>query len=53
MHKFEKQLPATEEDDISSEFTSELDRGGLSVPTLSTVFFVHVAHMTHGKLPTE
>ena len=53
VHKFGKLLPASEEEEISSEFITELDRGGLSVPTLSTVFFVHTAHATHGKLPAE
>ena len=30
-----------DEESISSTFLDELNRGGLTVPTLSTVFFVH------------
>ena len=51
VHKFGKLLPQSDEEEISTEFLDELNRGGLSVPTLSTVFFVHVAHQTHGALP--
>ena len=51
VHKFGKLLPQSDEEEISTESLDELNRGGLSVPTLSTVFFVHVAHQTHGALP--
>ena len=32
---------------VSSEFLDHLNRGGLSVPTISTVFFVHNAYNLH------
>ena len=51
VHKFGKLLPQSDEEEISTEFLDELNRGGLSIPTLSTVFFVHVAQKTHEKLP--
>ena len=42
----------TEDDEyfLSSEFTDALDRGGLSLPTLLTVFFVHSAFTLYDKL---
>ena len=49
-HKFRELIPQSDEEEISTEFLDELNRGGLSVPTLSTVFFVHAAHQTHDKL---
>ena len=42
-----------EEDDletVSSEFLDNLNRGGLSIPTLSTVFFVHTAYHIYENL---
>ncbi len=33
----------------SSEFLDNLNRGGLSVPTMSTVFFVHNAYNLYDK----
>ena len=36
---------------ISSGFLDELNRGGLSIPTLSVVFFVHSAMLLHQNLP--
>ena len=43
---------STDDDDfeLTSEFTEELDRGGLSLPTLSDVFFVHSAFTLFDKL---
>ena len=38
------------DEDISSEFLDELNRGGLSVPTISTVHFVHSAFSLVGKV---
>lgn len=35
--------------EVSSEFLHNLNRGGLSVPTMSTVFFVHNACNLHAK----
>ena len=52
-HKFGHLLPESQEEEISTEFLAELNRGGLSVPTLSTVFFVHAAYVTHEKLNSE
>ena len=49
-HKFRELIPQSDEEEISTEFLDQLNRGGLSVPTLSTVFFVHAAHQKHGKL---
>lgn len=40
----------SEEDSVSNKFVEELDRGGLSVPTLGIVFFVHCAINVHEKL---
>lgn len=34
--------------EVSSEFLDNLNRGGLSVPTMSTVFFVHNGYNLHG-----
>lgn len=50
VHKFGKSLNTDMEEEISSEYLAELNRGGLSVPTLSTVFFVHSAYKVHAKL---
>ena len=36
--------------EVSSEFLDNLYRGGLSVPTMSTVFFVHNAYKMHDKI---
>ena len=38
---------------FSSEFLDSLSRGGLSVPTLNVVFFVHSAMEIQRKLPTN
>ena len=38
------------DEDISTEFLDELNRGGLSVPTISTVHFVHSAFSLVGKV---
>ena len=35
---------------VSSEFITELSRGGLSIPTLATVFFVHSAYILQNSL---
>ena len=35
--------------EVSSEFLDNLNRGGLSVPTMSTFFFVHNAYNLHDK----
>ena len=48
-HKHEEQN-VDEEEEISSEFITELNRGGLHLPTLSTVYFVHCAINLHNKL---
>ena len=37
---------------VSSEFTQQLDRGGLSIPKLSTVYLVHSAVYIISKLNT-
>ena len=39
-----------EEEEIVSEFITELNRGGLHLPTLSTVYFVHCAINLHNRL---
>ena len=38
---------------VSCEFLQELDRGSLSVPTLSTAFLVHTAVHLFASLPTH
>ena len=46
----------TDDDDdfeLTSEFTEKLDRGGLSMPTLSDVFFVHSAFTFFDKLNSK
>ena len=53
VHKFGELLPQSDEEEISTEFLDDLNRGGLSVPTFSTVFFVHVAHQVLEKLPSS
>ena len=35
--------------EVSSEFLDNLNRGGLIVPTMSTVFFVHNAYNLHDQ----
>ena len=35
--------------EVSSEFLDNLNRGGLSVPTMSTVFFVHNGYNLHDQ----
>ena len=35
---------ADDEPNVTSDFIKELDRGGLTIPTLATVFFVHSAN---------
>ena len=40
VHKF-GEFEADDEEEISSAFLDELNRGGLSMPTLPTVYFVH------------
>ena len=52
--KYDKK-PASDDDDeqepvVSSEFTKQLDRRGLVIPKLSTVFFVHSAVHIISKL---
>ena len=39
-----------DDEEISSEFISELNHGGLHLPTLDTVYFVHCAMNLHNKL---
>ena len=39
-----------QEPHVSSEFTQQLNRGGLSIPKLSTAYFVHSAVYILGKL---
>jgi hypothetical protein len=47
-HKFNTRVafvePETAEDLIDSDFITNLNRGGLTVPKISTVHFVHAAH---------
>ena len=43
--------PDVDEGEVSSEFLNELNRGGLSIPTLNTVFFVHCATSAHENIP--
>ena len=38
-----KHLGPGEEDEVTSEFLQELDRGGLRVPILDTTCFVYIA----------
>ena len=49
-YKFSNTDLTIEEEGISCEFITELNRGGLHVPTLSTVFFVHSAMYIHDKI---
>ena len=49
-HKYIEQNVEEEEEEISAEFISELNRGGLHLPTLNTVYFVHCAINLHNKL---
>jgi hypothetical protein len=53
--KYEKKTADDDDDDaqgprVSSEFTRQLDRGGLSIPSLSTVYLVHSAVHIISKL---
>lgn len=43
----------TQELTVSSDFTRQLDRGGLSIPKLSTVYFVHSAVYVICKLSSS
>ena len=52
VHKF-GQPDIDNEDEISSEFLEKLNRGGLSVPTFSTVYFVHSAFKIQDRLKPE
>ena len=47
-HKFKD--PSENEENISAEFISVLNHGGLHVPILSTVYFVHCAINVHNEL---
>ena len=42
--------PDTTQGKEETEFLSELNRGGLSLPTLNTVVFVHRSMIVHGKI---
>ena len=43
--------PDVDEGEASSEFLNDLNRGGISLPTLNTVFFVHCAITAHENIP--
>ena len=43
--------PDVDEGEVSSEFLNELNRGGLSIPTLNAVFFIHCATSAHENIP--
>ena len=43
--------PDTTQEKEETEFLSELNRDGLSLQTLNTVFFVHCSMIVHGKIP--
>lgn len=49
VHKY-IETNVNEEEEISCEFISELNRGGLHLPTLTTVYFVHSAITLHSKI---
>ena len=49
VHKY-NEPNVDEEEEISCEFISELNRGGLHLPTLTTVYFVHSAISLHNKI---
>ena len=51
-HKF-TEPEADPENEISSEFLDELNRGGLTLPTLSSVYFVHCAFKLTDQLSSE
>ena len=54
VHKFGALLDiAEDQEDVSTQYLEELNRGGLHLPKLSTVFFVHSAHQAHGKVSAE
>ena len=44
------ELNVYEDEEVPCEFISELSRGGLKVPTLTTVYFVHNAINLHNKM---
>lgn len=51
VHKYGYTLHNIERsEDILTEYLTELNRGGLHVSTLSTVFFVHSAYQAHSKI---
>ena len=55
--KYDTQSASDYDDDVqeltvSSDFTQQLNRGGLSIPKLSTVYFVHSAVHTISKVST-
>lgn len=55
-HRYGRSMASNPEEEcsISSTFVQELDRGGLSLPTLSTAFFVHTAiHMDTVLSPSK
>ena len=41
-----------EDEEVPSEFISELSRGGLNVPTFTTVYFVHNAINLYNRVTT-
>jgi len=54
-HKYDAQSASDNDDDVqeltaSSDFTQQLDRGGLLIPKFSTVYFVHSAVHIISKL---
>ena len=51
-HKHSAEFANENVDDamVSSEFLNELNRGGLRVPTLNMVFFVHSAFTLYSKV---
>ena len=55
VHKFgEPEMDLENVDNaISTEFLDELNRGGLSIPTFSTIHFVHCAFRLSTQLPPE
>ena len=55
--KYDTQSASDYDDDaqeltVSSDFTQQLNRGGLSIPKLSTVYFVHSAVHIISKVST-
>ena len=51
-HKF-TEPEADSKYEISSDFLDELNTGGLTLPTLSTVYFVHCAFKLTEQLSSE